>query len=38
MRFLRATSTFATNFSLGPDVSFREEAEVDRAAEFAVSV
>jgi len=29
---------FATNFSLGPDVSFRDEAEVDRAAEFAVSV
>jgi hypothetical protein len=29
---------FATNFSLGPDVSLRDEAEVDRAAEFAVSV
>ena len=28
----------ATNFSLGPDVSFRDEAEVDRAVEFAVSV
>jgi hypothetical protein len=28
----------ATNFSLGPEVSFRDEAEVDRAAELAVSV
>ena len=26
------------NFSLGPDVSFRGEAEVGRAAEFAASV
>ena len=31
-------STVATNFSFGPDVSFRGEAEVDRAAEFAASV
>ena len=30
--------TSATNFSLGPDVSLRDEAEVGRAAEFAVSV
>jgi hypothetical protein len=29
---------FASNFSLGPDVSFRDETEVSRAAEFAVSV
>jgi hypothetical protein len=29
---------FATNFSLGPDVSFWGEAEVGRAAEFAASV
>jgi hypothetical protein len=29
---------FAINFSLGPDVSFRDEGEVDGAAEFAVSV
>ena len=29
---------FATNFSLGPDVSFRSEAEVGRAAEFAASI
>jgi hypothetical protein len=29
---------FATNFSLGPDVSFRAEAEVRRAADFAASV
>jgi hypothetical protein len=29
---------FATNFSLGPDVRFRDEAEVGRAAEFTVSV
>jgi hypothetical protein len=28
----------ATNFPLGPDVSFWGEAEVDRAAEFAASV
>ena len=28
----------ATNFSLGPDVSFWGEAEVGRAAEFAASV
>jgi hypothetical protein len=28
----------ATNFSLGPDVSFQGEAEVGRAAEFAASV
>jgi hypothetical protein len=28
----------ATNFSLGPDVTFRGEAEVGRAAEFAASV
>jgi hypothetical protein len=28
----------ATNCSLGPDVSFWGEAEVDRAAEFAASV
>jgi hypothetical protein len=28
----------ATNFSLGPDVSFRGEAEVGRAADFAASV
>ena len=28
----------ATNFSLGPDVSFRGEAEMGRAAEFAASV
>ena len=28
----------ATNFSLGFDVSFRGEAEVGRAAEFAASV
>jgi hypothetical protein len=31
-------STIATNFSLGPDVSFRGEAEVGWAAEFAASV
>jgi len=29
---------FATNFSLGPDVSFWGEAEAGRAAEFAASV
>ena len=29
---------FATNFSSGLDVSFRGEAEVGRAAEFAASV
>ena len=29
---------FATNFSLGPDVSFPDEAEVDRTTEFAISV
>ena len=29
---------FATNFLLGPDVSFRGEAEVGRAAEPAASV
>jgi hypothetical protein len=28
----------ATNFSVGPDVSFRREAEVGRPAEFAASV
>jgi hypothetical protein len=32
------TWPFATNFSLAPDVSFRDEAEVGRAAEFTVSV
>ena len=31
-------STMATNFSLGPDVSFRGEAEVGRAAKPAASV
>ena len=30
-------STIATNFSSGPDVSFRSEAEVGGAAEFAAS-
>jgi hypothetical protein len=29
---------FAINYSLGPDVSFRGEAEVGRAAEFTASV
>jgi hypothetical protein len=32
------TWPIATNFSLGPDVSFRGEAEVGWAAEFAASV
>ena len=32
------TWPFATNFSLAPDVSFRGEAEVGRAAELAASV
>jgi hypothetical protein len=31
-------STIATNFSLGPDVSFRGEAEVGQAAESAALV
>ena len=33
-----STLPFAFNFSLGPDVSFRDQGEVDGAAEFAVSV
>jgi hypothetical protein len=35
MRSMSLTGHLATNFSLGPDVSFRDEAEVGRAAEFA---
>jgi hypothetical protein len=38
---MRAMSVFGPsrpNFSLGPDVSFRGEAEVGRAAESAASV
>jgi len=33
-----ASWPIATNFSLGPDVSFWGEAEAGRAAEFAASV
>jgi hypothetical protein len=29
---------FAANFSFAPDVSFRDEAEVRRTAEYAASV
>ena len=38
MRADVASWPIATNFSLGPDVSFWGEAEAGRAAEFAASV
>jgi hypothetical protein len=37
-RVFQQNRPIATSFSLGPDVSFRREAEVGRAAEFAASV
>ena len=37
-RVFQQNRPVATNFSSGPEVSFRGEAEVDPAAEFAASV